>query len=59
VSAAANQETRLIAVRLPEELAKQFDMYRFERMYESKQAAMEAIVRAGLKANPPKPKDAK
>jgi metal-responsive CopG/Arc/MetJ family transcriptional regulator len=52
-------ETRLIAVRLPEELAKQFDLYRFERMYESKQAAMEAIVRAGLKVNPPKPKDAK
>lgn len=59
MSAADQQEMRLIAVRLPEEVARQFDAYRFERRYESKQAAMEAIVRAGLKANPPKPKDAK
>lgn len=53
------QGKKQICLQLDEDLLKAVDQYRFKRQFMSKLAAFEHLLRYGVKANPPKPEDAK
>lgn len=48
-----------ISLQLDKELVRAIDQYRFKRQFQSKVAAFDSLLRYAVKANPPKPEDAK
>ncbi len=48
-----------VSLQLDEDVVRAVDQYRFKRQFQSKTAAFENLLRYAVKANPPKPEDAK
>jgi hypothetical protein len=48
-----------VSLQLNDDVVRAVEQYRFKRQFESKVAAFENLLRYAVKANPPKPEDAK